>query len=64
MIHQHGWKFPGWGRLWEDEAGQDLVEYGLLLLLLLLVSAATIKTVGSGVANVFSNATANLTSGT
>jgi Flp pilus assembly pilin Flp len=64
MAHQHGGKFPGWGRLWEEEAGQDVVEYALLILLVALVAVASTKTVGSGVANIFSNVTANLASGT
>lgn len=43
-------------RLWREEEGQDLVEYGLLLVLLALISVATIKTLGSAVSNIFSNA--------
>jgi Flp pilus assembly pilin Flp len=43
-------------RLWREEQGQDLVEYGLLLVLLALISVATIKTLGAAVSNMFSNA--------
>jgi pilus assembly protein Flp/PilA len=48
--------------LWRDEEGQDLVEYGLVLLLVALVCVASIQTIGSTVANVFSSASTTLTS--
>jgi pilus assembly protein Flp/PilA len=47
--------------LWQDEEGQDLVEYGLLLVLISLVAVGAMKTLGSGVSDAFSNAAANLT---
>ena len=47
-------------RLWQDEQGQDLVEYALLLVLIALVAATTIQTLGSSVKSVFSNATTAL----
>jgi pilus assembly protein Flp/PilA len=46
--------------LWQDEEGQDLVEYGLLLVLISLVAVGAMKTLGSGVSDAFSNAAANL----
>lgn len=49
-------------RLWQDEQGQDLVEYALLLVLIALAAAATIKTLGASVNAVFSNANTALTS--
>jgi len=48
-------------RLWQDEQGQDLVEYALLLVLVALVAASTVTTLGHTVANVFTSATADLT---
>lgn len=48
-------------RLWQDEQGQDLVEYALLLVLIALAAAATIKTLGASINNVFTNANAALT---
>lgn len=48
--------------LWQEDEGQDLVEYGLLLVLVSLVAVATISTIGSSISNVFSNATVTLTS--
>jgi len=51
-------------RLWEDEEGQDLTEYGLLLVLISLVAIATIGTLGSAINNVFSNAAASMSTAT
>jgi len=48
-------------RLWQDEQGQDLVEYALLLVLIALAAAATIQTLGQSINKVFSNANAALT---
>ena len=47
-------------RLWNEEAGQDLVEYGLLLTLIGLVAVVSMKTIGSAVSNIFANAATNL----
>jgi pilus assembly protein Flp/PilA len=47
-------------RLWKEEEGQDLVEYGLLLVLISLVAVSAMQTLGSGVSDAFSNAAANL----
>jgi pilus assembly protein Flp/PilA len=47
-------------RLWQEEAGQDLVEYGLLLTLVALVAVISMKTVGSAIKNVFSTAATNI----
>ena len=48
-------------RLWKEEEGQDVVEYGLLLVLLALAAIASMKTIGSAISNIFSNAAVNLT---
>ena len=42
-------------KLWKDEEGQDLIEYGLLLALITLVTITSIGTIGSKVAVIFSN---------
>ena len=47
-------------RLWREEEGQDLTEYGLLLLFIALVSIAVVQGLGSVVSNVFSNASSSL----
>jgi len=50
-------------RLWQEEEGQDLTEYALLLVLISLVAIVAMKAVGTAVSKVFSNANANLTTG-
>jgi len=47
-------------RLWKEEKGQDLTEYGLLLVLVALAAITTMKTLASAISNVFSNAAASL----
>ena len=47
-------------RLWQEEEGQDLVEYGLLLVLIALAAIGTMGTLASTIKNVFSNAAGNL----
>ena len=49
-------------RLWREDEGQDLVEYGLLLLLVGLVCVTSMNTVAGAILNVFNNAASNLTS--
>ena len=48
-------------RLWNDDEGQDLVEYALLVVLIALVVVVTIQGIGHTVNNVFSNANAAVT---
>jgi pilus assembly protein Flp/PilA len=48
-------------RLWREEEGQDLVEYGLLLVLIALAALAAIGPIGTGVSAVFSSSASNLT---
>ena len=47
-------------RLWEEGEGQDLTEYALLMVLIALVSVASMQTIGTTISNVFSNAAVNL----
>jgi pilus assembly protein Flp/PilA len=47
-------------RLWKEEEGQDLTEYGLLLVLVALAAIATMRTLASALSNVFSNAASSL----
>jgi len=49
-------------RLWQEEEGQDLTEYGLLLVLVALAAIATVGTLGSAINNVFSNAAGSMSS--
>jgi pilus assembly protein Flp/PilA len=48
-------------RLWNEEEGQDLVEYGLLVVLIALVAIAAMNNLASSISNVYANAAANLT---
>ena len=50
--------------LWQDEAGQNLTEYALLLVLIALAAVASMNTLASTIKNVFSNAAANLSTAT
>lgn len=47
-------------RLWNDEEGQDLTEYALLLVLIALAAIASVKGLAGSIENVFSNASTNL----
>jgi pilus assembly protein Flp/PilA len=49
-------------RLWQEEEGQDLVEYALLVVLIALGAIAAMKSLASAISDAFSNAGANLTS--
>jgi pilus assembly protein Flp/PilA len=48
-------------RLWQDETGQDLVEYALLVVLISLAAVTAMQTLANGISDAFSNAAANLT---
>jgi len=48
-------------RLWEEEEGQDLVEYGLLVVLVSLSVIAAMRGVASALSGVFSHASSSLT---
>ena len=43
-------------RLWKEEEGQDLLEYALLLVLIVLVAAAAVNPLGGTIAQIFTNA--------
>ena len=47
-------------RLWQDEEGQDLTEYGLVLVLIALAAITTMKKLASALSSVFSNASSSL----
>ena len=48
-------------RLWQEEEGQDLTEYALLLVLIALAAIVVMGTLVSAINNVFSTAASNLT---
>jgi Flp pilus assembly pilin Flp len=47
-------------RLWNDEQGQDLTEYALLLVLLTLAAIGSLGTLANAVNAVFNKAASNL----
>jgi Flp pilus assembly pilin Flp len=47
----------------KDEAGQDLVEYALLLVFIALAAIAVLPVLGKAVNNVFSQSASSLTAG-
>jgi Flp pilus assembly pilin Flp len=49
-------------RLWTDEAGQDLVEYALLAVLLTLVVIGALRVLGPIVGGFFNDVSVNLNS--
>ena len=51
-------------RLWQEEEGQDLTEYALLLVLIALAAITIMGTLGNAINNAFSTAASNLTAGT
>jgi Flp pilus assembly pilin Flp len=46
--------------LWDEEEGQDLTEYALLLVLLSLAAIGSLSTIATAINGVFANAAANL----
>jgi pilus assembly protein Flp/PilA len=51
-------------RLWRDESGQDLTEYALLLGLISLSAIVAMNSLAQAISNVFTNASANLSTAT
>jgi Flp pilus assembly pilin Flp len=47
-------------RLWQDESGQDLVEYVLLVTLVSLATIAAVQTFGVAVEVLFKNSASNI----
>jgi len=48
------------GSLWKEEEGQDLTEYGLLLVLIALAAVAAMSKLASAISHVFTNASTTL----
>jgi Flp pilus assembly pilin Flp len=44
-----------WHELWNDESGQDIAEYAVMLAVILVIVVGTIRLIGSNANNVFSN---------
>jgi Flp pilus assembly pilin Flp len=48
------------GKLWNDERGQDIAEYAVMLAVILVIVVGTIRLIGSNANNVFSNVGSSL----
>ncbi len=48
-------------RLWQEDEGQDIAEYALMLAVILLIVAATVTSIGTNANAVFSSAAGKLT---
>ena len=46
--------------LWEQEQGQDIAEYAVMLAVILVLVVGTIRLIGSNANNVFSNAASSI----
>jgi Flp pilus assembly pilin Flp len=46
--------------VWSDDEGQDLIEYALMLVLILLVSVTAIGTIGNKVGAIFNATSTNI----
>ena len=46
--------------LWNDESGQDIAEYAVMLAVILVIVVGTIRLIGSNANNVFSNVGSSL----
>jgi Flp pilus assembly pilin Flp len=44
-----------WQDLWNDESGQDIAEYAVMLAVILVIVVGTVRLIGSNANNVFSN---------
>jgi len=47
-------------RLWNDDEGQDIAEYAVMLAVILVLVVGTIRLVGSNANNAFSNVASSL----
>jgi Flp pilus assembly pilin Flp len=43
-----------WQNLWNDEQGQDIAEYAVMLAVILVIVVGTVRLIGSNANNVFS----------
>jgi Flp pilus assembly pilin Flp len=47
-------------RLWNDENGQDIAEYAVMLAVILVIVVGTVRLIGSNANNVFSSVASSL----
>jgi Flp pilus assembly pilin Flp len=46
--------------LWNDESGQDIAEYAVMLAVILVLVVGTVRLIGSNTNNAFSNVASSL----
>ncbi len=49
-----------WQQLWNDESGQDIAEYAVMLAVILVIVVGTVRLIGSNANNVFSSVGSSL----
>lgn len=47
-------------RLWQEEEGQDIAEYAVMLAVILVIVVGTIRLIGSNANNVFSSVASSI----
>ena len=47
-------------KLWQEEEGQDIAEYAVMLAVILVIVVGTIRLIGSNANNVFSNVASSI----
>lgn len=47
-------------KLWQDEQGQDIAEYAVMLAVILVIVVGTVRLIGSNANNVFSNVASSI----
>ena len=47
-------------KVWNDDQGQDIAEYALMLTVILLIVAATVSSIGTTANSIFSNVATKL----
>lgn len=47
-------------KLWDEDQGQDIAEYAVMLAVILVLVVGTIRLIGSNANNVFSNVSSSL----
>jgi Flp pilus assembly pilin Flp len=48
------------GKLWDDDRGQDIAEYAVVLAVILVLVVGTVRLIGSSASNAFSSAASSL----
>lgn len=47
-------------RIWQDEKGQDIAEYAVMLAVILVIVVGTVRLIGSNANNVFSSVASSM----